>query len=165
MLFIEINHLLIRDQAGYIIFIKLTKTQIFLFLSVQPGPTKREILGLTYLRSTDIWTLKDFYEFVFVALKSLNYGFIFFPFFMLSQGESLLWPRARSEQRDIIKFAMQNREDDEATCLISGDSNLYKNTNKLRQNAGLIFSSPSLGIIIIFTSAHWLHTICCWSRE
>ena len=59
---------------------------------------------------------------------------------MLSQGESLLWPQARSEQRNIIKFAMQNREDDEAllcwaaeaTSLISWDSNLDKNTNKLR---------------------------------
>ena len=53
---------------------------------------------------------------------------------MLSQGESLLWPQARSEQRNIIKFAMQNREDDEAllcwaaeaTSLISWDSKLDK---------------------------------------
>ena len=111
--------------------------QISLFLSVLPESTKREILGLTYLRSTDIWTLEDFYEFVFVALKSLNYGFIFFPFFMLSQGESLLRPEGRSEQRNIIKFAMQNREMmmvccAEATCLISGHSNVDKNINKLR---------------------------------
>ena len=76
------------------IFIKLTKltttgSNLSVFVG-PPGSTKGEILGLTYLRSTDIWTLEDFYEFVFVALKSLNYGFIFFPFFMLSQGDSLL---------------------------------------------------------------------------
>ena len=53
---------------------------------------------------------------------------------MLSQGESLLWPRAGSEERNIIKFAMQNRQNDdgllcgaaEATSLISRDSNLDK---------------------------------------
>ena len=64
---------------------------------------------------------------------------------MLSEGESLFWPEGRSqqsEQRNIIKFAMQNREDDDgvlcsglraqATCLISGHSNVDKNINKLR---------------------------------
>ena len=59
---------------------------------------------------------------------------------MLSEGESLFWPEGRSqqsEQRNIIKFAMQNPEMmmvccSEATCLISGHSNVDKNINKLR---------------------------------